>query len=127
MIAGLRAQAPASVQIEAARPDFRQMLTHAAASVSLCGYNTALDILQAGTPAVFVPFDDGGEVEQSLRARALQRRAGIMAITRAALTVPGLVSALEQVIAAPRRSHTAVEFDGADRTVTLTRMLRENR
>jgi len=45
------------------------MLYHAAASVSLCGYNTALDILQAGTPAVFVPFDDGSEVEQGLRAR----------------------------------------------------------
>ena len=70
-IADLRRRAPATVSVEAARPDFRQMLYHAAASVSLCGYNTALDILQAGTPAVFVPFDDGSEVEQGLRARAL--------------------------------------------------------
>ena len=47
------------------------MLYHAAASVSLCGYNTALDVLQSGVPAVLVPFDNGGEVEQSLRAEAL--------------------------------------------------------
>ncbi len=69
--------APANVQIEAARPDFRQMLNHANVSVSMCGYNTALDILQTGVSAVFVPFDAGGEVEQSLRAKALSEQSNI--------------------------------------------------
>ena len=55
--------------IEAARPDFRQMLCHATASVSMCGYNTAMDVLQTGVPSVFVPFDAGNEVEQTLRDR----------------------------------------------------------
>ncbi len=52
-----------NLTIESTRPDFRQMLHHAACSVSMCGYNTALDLMQTGTASVFIPFDEGGEVE----------------------------------------------------------------
>lgn len=123
-IAALRQHAPPHVHIEAARPDFRQMLRHAAASVSLCGYNTALDILQAGTPAVFIPFDEGSEVEQAIRARALSAQDGILALPRAALSGARLLEALGDVIAAPPRAPVTDMFDGAARTVTLTRQLR---
>ena len=116
-----------NVIVEAARPDFRQMLHHAAASVSLCGYNTALDILQAGTPAVFIPFDEGGEVEQGLRANALAERDGISVVTRANLTAQSLLVALERVIAAPHRGIGLGSFDGAARTVEMTHSLRSQR
>ena len=49
------------------------MLTRCAAAVGQCGYNTAIDWLQAGVPGVFVPFAEAGEVEQTLRAGSLQR------------------------------------------------------
>jgi len=123
-IAKLRARSTQNVTIEAARPDFRQMLYHATASVSLCGYNTALDILQAGTPAVFIPFDEGNEVEQGLRASALAKRSGIAQLTRAELTPDSLCEALSRVIAAPLRDASASGFSGADRTVTITHNLR---
>jgi predicted glycosyltransferase len=123
-IAHLRAQAPDLVMIEPARPDFRQMLTQAAASVSLCGYNTALDILQAGTPSVFIPFDEGGEVEQGLRARALAHSPAIVALARGDLTVQTLCAALEQVLTAPRPPVSRARFNGAARTVALTRSMR---
>src|SRR5205085_973662 len=42
-------------------------MRRSAASVSQCGYNTALDILRAGVPALVIPFDDGGEDEQLKR------------------------------------------------------------
>ena len=116
----LRKTAPLNVSVEAARPDFRQMLHHAAASVSLCGYNTALDILQAGTPAVFVPFDEGGEVEQGLRASALAAQDGIAVLTRAEMTAESLCTAINAVIAAPRRTRSDARFDGAAQTVALT-------
>lgn len=119
-IEALRRHAPQNVIVEAARPDFRQMLYHAAASVSLCGYNTALDILQAGTPAVFVPFDEGGEVEQGLRATALATQSGIASLPRAQLTAESLCAALDDVIAAPLRSSAGSLFDGAARTVAFT-------
>jgi len=125
-IEDLRRHAPAHVIIEAARPDFRQMLYHAAASVSLCGYNTALDILQAGTPAVFVPFDDGGEVEQGLRATALATQYGIAALPRAELTAESLCAALDAVIADPHRPANGTSFDGAACTVAFTHDRRTN-
>ncbi len=42
-----------------------------AVSVSQCGYNTAMDLLRAGKPAVVVPFSDQGEDEQRRRAERL--------------------------------------------------------
>ena len=43
-------------------------------AVPMCGYNTAIDLLLTGTPGVLVPFDAGGEQEQTLRARSLSER-----------------------------------------------------
>ncbi|MDE4133111.1 glycosyltransferase [Phaeobacter sp. QD34_3] len=105
--------------IEAARPDFRQMLRHAAASVSMCGYNTALDLLQAGTPAVLVPFDAGKEVEQSLRAGSLAPLNGIEVVKTADLTPEGLSQAVRAAMAAPARATDSFRFDGAARTVEI--------
>lgn len=44
-----------------------------AASVSQCGYNTALDILQSGASALVVPFAAGNEDEQPRRAQRLEQ------------------------------------------------------
>jgi predicted glycosyltransferase len=52
-------------------PDLCGELRSAAASVSQCGYNTALDILRAAVPALVVPFAEGHEDEQTRRARRL--------------------------------------------------------
>jgi predicted glycosyltransferase len=46
-------------------------MRRSAVSVSQCGYNTAMDILRAGTPAIVVPFSQGQEDEQGRRARRL--------------------------------------------------------
>jgi len=105
--------------VEPARPDFRAMLTGAAASVSMCGYNTTMDLLQAGTPAVLVPFDASQEVEQSLRAGALANLPGIVRIASADLTPERLRDALRAVIAAPRRRNLGLRFDGAEQTVAI--------
>ena len=39
--------------------------------VSQAGYNTTMDLLRAGRPAVVVPFADGGEDEQTRRAERM--------------------------------------------------------
>lgn len=118
-IADLRSKAPGNVIVDPATPDFRQMLHVAAASISLCGYNTALDILQAGTPAIFVPFDAGGEVEQTIRARTLSGLRGIETVTAASLSTDSLLRSLHRVIAAPRRAPRKQGLDGAARTVAI--------
>lgn len=126
-IGTLTASAPANATIEAARPDFRQMLYHATASISMCGYNTALDLLQAGTPAVLVPFDDGSEVEQTLRAESLSTLPGMAILPDAALAPDALLAALQTVTSAPRRAASGLRFDGASETVRLTQELLERR
>ncbi|MBO9476397.1 glycosyltransferase [Shimia sp. R11_0] len=128
-IAALKAQADdPSITIEAVRPDFRQMLHRVTASVSMCGYNTALDVLQTGVPAVFVPFDDGGEVEQTLRARALAAQPGIEVVSAADLTPRSLLAELKRVISSGRRSASGLQMAGAQESVAIVeRMLAERR
>ena len=109
--------------IEPARPDFRSMLTHAAASISLCGYNTALDILQSGTPVVFVPFDAGNEVEQGLRAASLSRLPAMRVVESVALTPEALAEAVAAVMAEGPRAPSRFGFDGAHRSVEIASAL----
>ena len=45
------------------------LLRQAGRVVSQCGYNSALEILASGRPALFVPFARGQESEQTMRAR----------------------------------------------------------
>lgn len=119
LLAALRAEAPENAIVEPARPDFRRMLPLAAASVSMCGYNTAMDLLQAGTPAVLIPFDAGREVEQGLRADSLAALPGIEVLRSADLDAPALAAALDRVIAAGPRRDSALTFDGAAQSVAI--------
>ncbi|WP_299044058.1 glycosyltransferase [uncultured Tateyamaria sp.] len=118
-------QAPAHVTVEGPRPDFRDLLARAHASVSMCGYNTALDVLQTGVPAVLVPFDDGGEVEQGLRARALATLPGIAVLKQSDLSGAALADAVAALAQAPRRAPRVAGMDGAARTVDIVHRLRE--
>src|SRR5207247_10954182 len=56
-------------------PDLTTELACATASVSQCGYNTALEIVRARLPALVVPFSEAGKDAQWIRARRRARRA----------------------------------------------------
>lgn len=118
---------PPNVIAEAPRPDFRSLLPHAAASVSLCGYNTALDVLQTGCPAVFVPFDAGGETEQTRRAETLARLPGIALLPASDLSPASLLEAVSTVADLPRRTPARNGFDGAARSARIAETLLEAR
>lgn len=72
-LALLAAEAPERVVIERVRPDFPALLAGCAVSISQAGYNTVLDLVAAGRPAIVVPFDAGNETEQTVRAEAMER------------------------------------------------------
>jgi predicted glycosyltransferase len=99
--AGLRDSAPAHVIVEWARPDFPALLAGCALSISQAGYNTVLDLVAAGRPAIVVPFDAGNETEQAIRAEAMER-AGLARCLRldgeAPLTPILLVQAVESAL-----------------------------
>ncbi len=118
-IARLAAGATANVIAEPARPDFRSLLTRAAVSVSMCGYNTALDLLQTGCPAVLVPFDDGAEVEQTLRAQSLAKLPGFALLRQAELSGDALARAAGEMARTPRRGPSDFAMDGAAQSVAI--------
>jgi predicted glycosyltransferase len=113
--------------VEPVRPDFRQLLYHADCAVTMCGYNTALDILQSGCPAVLVPFDDGGEVEQTLRAASLTRLDGITAVKTSDLSPETLIQAVRTTKNHRRPAGLALHFDGAQRSVEIAVTLQRGR
>ena len=100
---------------EPLRPDYRAMLTRCDAAVGQCGYNTAIDWLQAGVPGVFVPFAEAGEVEQTLRAASLQERYGFGQIAEDDLTPENLAAATSAAVQRGRFKADGLQFDGAAR------------
>ena len=70
----LQKQENQHIRVEWNRADFRDLLAACACSVSQGGYNTIMDLLVTRTPAVIVPFEGDGEVEQLTRAMALQQQ-----------------------------------------------------
>ena len=72
-MAGLQVVAAdcAGLSVERFVPDFRAVLARASVSVSRCGYNTSLDLLRTGVPALVVPYDEGSQTEQADRAQRL--------------------------------------------------------
>ncbi|SET72629.1 glycosyltransferase [Oceanicella actignis] len=99
---------------EPARPDYRRMLGRAAVSVSLCGYNTAVEAALSPTPALLVPMEEGGEREQLIRARAFAGLEGIEVLRIGDLTPERLARAAEAAAARPRRP-ARLAADGAAR------------
>jgi predicted glycosyltransferase len=115
-----RAAAGAPVVVEPAAGDYRARLGACAASVSLFGYNTALDLAQTGAPSVVVPSDEGGEREQTLRAEAFARRSAQFEILRMAeLSPPRLADAVERAAARGRAAPMTLDLGGAARSARI--------
>lgn len=124
-LALLAAEAPAKVVIERARPDFPALLAGCAVSISQAGYNTVLDLVAAGRPAIVVPFDAGNETEQTVRAEAMER-AGLARCFRLSGDFVGdavaLADAVGEAIGA-QPSALSIDRDGAARSVAIVREL----
>ncbi|MCP5144498.1 MAG: hypothetical protein H6978_06710 [Gammaproteobacteria bacterium] len=79
--------------------DFPAALSDTRLSISQCGYNTFADVLAAGTPAVYVPFETPREDEQLRRAQFSEQR-GIGALVREVdLTPETLLDAARRALA----------------------------
>jgi predicted glycosyltransferase len=111
------AGAPAVAELT--RVDYREMLTRCAAAVGQCGYNTAIDWLQAGVPGVFVPFADAGEVEQTRRAELFRRRYGYGVIAEDELTPDNLIVAVDEAIERGRVVIDDADLDGGRGAVRI--------
>ncbi len=86
-LAALAAATP-SVRLLRFVPDLAAEMAASAVSVSQCGYNTTMDVLASGTPAVVVPYAEGREDEQLRRARRLEELRAVTLLD-AARPLPG--------------------------------------
>ncbi|WP_332698344.1 glycosyltransferase family protein [Bosea sp. (in: a-proteobacteria)] len=124
--AELARQAPGNSIVEHARPDFPALLAGCALSLSLAGYNTVLDLVQARRPALVAPFDAGNETEQAIRAVALER-AGLARVVRPEAGPEALVAAIALALEAGRPAPFPVDLDGAAGAVAAVAQLQARR
>ncbi|WP_128292489.1 glycosyltransferase family protein [Afifella aestuarii] len=116
--AALAKAAPPGIVVERARRDFPDLLKRARLSVSQAGYNTAVDILQAKVPALFVPFAAGSETEQTQRADLFAIHGLAVVVPEEALSAENLARAVDQAMQL-RPMAVPFSLDGAQKTAKL--------
>ena len=95
--------------------DLGAELRQARASVSQAGYNTALEVVRSGVPALLVPYATPEEDEQSRRARRLERMRAVRVLEPGRLNpvaLAGAIRGLEDFWPHP----AGVDLGGARRT-----------
>jgi predicted glycosyltransferase len=116
----LRARLSGAAELHAFRRDFPSLLMSAKASVSQAGYNTVCDLLRARCRAVLVPFAEGGETEQTLRAERLGELGLARVVREYELSAESLAEAIESALAGPAPNPT-LDLEGAAGTARVLR------
>ena len=117
-----RAAETAGLEVVRYLPHLAAEMAASTVSVSQVGYNTTMDILGCGTPAVVVPYGEGREDEQAERARRLERLGAVRVIDPERLSASTFVDAVHDArdwspLAVP------LDLDGRTRTPELLRSL----
>ena len=93
-------------------------------SVSLCGYNTSVQLMRFGTPSVIIPYRNTKSPlptnDQVARAKLLQERFKSIALDHDTMTPKSLANAIERQISQPRpKPAPSSWFNGADAAARL--------
>jgi len=105
----------AGIAIEGFRADFGRLLAACHLSISQGGYNTVMELIATRCPSVVVPFAEGGESEQTLRARMLTERQVLSMVDPEFLTAGTLAAAIDGV---RPPAELALNLDGARQSAT---------
>jgi predicted glycosyltransferase len=111
----LRRMAPDGVQVHRFTDDFVSFLAAADLSVSMGGYNTTMNILATGVPALLWPFSTNRE--QRLRAQRLAGRGLLTVLEDADLQPDRLAALMEAKLSQPARSEVGINLNGVANTV----------
>lgn len=110
--AGLKAEAAANTVVERTRRDFADLVRRAGVVVSQAGYNTVIDLAEARARVVLVPFEDGQEREQLLRA-GVWETLGLAQVLRAGDLSPArLTTVVARALERPRPPAAPVDLNG---------------
>jgi predicted glycosyltransferase len=94
----------------------------ARASLSQCGYNTVLDLLDSGVPALVVPHQTMTENGQGQGANRLAALGAMLQLDANALRPDTLAAAIERLLVF-RPHPAALALDGAERTASILAQL----
>lgn len=99
-------------------------LSNCLVSISLCGYNTSVQMMRYGTPSVIVPYQNSlsktSTNDQVARAQLLQKDFQSIILDYDTMTSQSLASAIKKQIASPRPAPAPKEwFNGADTSARL--------
>ena len=99
--------------------DFVSYLAAADLSVSMAGYNTCMNILAAGVPAMVWPY--ARNREQGLRAGMLARLKVVETIGESDLQPFRLASRMAKALAGKSKNRIEIDLEGAANTVKVLR------
>ena len=98
--------------------DLASELSGAAVSISQAGYNTCLDVLRAGVPALLVPFARENENEQRTRALRLQDLGLVKVLDESEQTSARLANEIRGLLNF-KFARPALDLNGAERSAEL--------
>jgi predicted glycosyltransferase len=107
-------------------PDMVAEMRRARASISQCGYNSALDIVVSGVPALVVPYATSTENEQSERAVRLAGLGALRHMNPESLTGPQLAAQIDALLAF-RPCAAALDLTGAAHTARTLHVMHTRR
>jgi predicted glycosyltransferase len=110
---------PSNLRIFAFRADFQGLLASAGVSISQAGYNTVCDILQANCRSVLVPFAEGGETEQTTRAKRLETLGLAQVLSEDSLSPMSLATAVTRALRAKRPIGNSLDLRGAQHAAEI--------
>ena len=111
---GIKKMAGKNVQLEQFTPNFLSYLAAADLSVSMGGYNTTMNILATGVPALVWPFPQNRE--QRLRAGRLAKEGVLKVIEGRDLRPDRLAQIMDEMLTSPNCSPGIFDLDGAVNT-----------
>lgn len=106
------------VQLRRWVSNLSSVLRQAAVSVSQFGYNTFLDIVASGVPAVVVPYESPLDEEQVQRATRMERLKAIRLVPFKELSPERLANEIEAALHSSARQFS-IDVNGATRTAEI--------
>ncbi|MEM1163280.1 MAG: glycosyltransferase [Pseudomonadota bacterium] len=116
------------VRLEAARPDYLDLVQRAGCAVTLAGYNTAVELAGLTIPVILVPSEEADEKEQLIRAERFASFDGFDLMRERDLTAAALAERAETLATGPGRAPVPLQIDDGTRAVQkIERLLETSR
>ena len=116
----LQAKITDHISLERYTTEFAERLQQADLSISMAGYNTCMNILTTGIPAIVYPFTGNNNEEQTIRAEKLSQL-GIVDVIYANQLQPEILAAkiIRQISAENLRTPSSLNTSGVEKTACL--------